>query len=258
MLERVRTNLTGNLAAEDRLARIRATLTKDGRVRIRPLAEALDVSEMTIRRDLQELEALGQVRRVRGGAVAVGPQPFADRHRVGAAAKARIAAKLAPLVPEEGAIGIDASSTLLRLASAIAGAQDLTVLTNGPETFQTLQDKPGVTALLSGGELDPRTGSLVGPLACRAASQLTLRRCFVSAAGLDAESGTTEPCLEEAEVKRALAAVSSELILAVDSSKLGTRAVALAVEWRQIDVLITELEPSDPALDPYRDLTEIR
>src|SRR5580698_10587547 len=120
--------LGGNLDVEERLDWIRARLETTGRVQIKTAADELAVSEMTIRRDLQELEALGFARRVRGGAIAVGPVPFADRHRQRAHAKARIATKLLPLVPDTGAIGFDASSTLLRLATLMHGARDLTVV----------------------------------------------------------------------------------------------------------------------------------
>ncbi|HUQ40644.1 MAG TPA: DeoR/GlpR family DNA-binding transcription regulator [Acidimicrobiales bacterium] len=247
----------GNLATEERLATIRRHLDTAGAVRISPLAAELGVSDMTIRRDLQELEAMGLVRRVRGGALAVGPVAFADRHKERARAKAKVAAKLLPLVPDGGPIGIDASSTLLRLAAGLTG-RDLTVITNGPETFQALQDRPGVTATLTGGELDKRTGSLVGPIACRCAGYLLLRRFFTSAAGVDAELGESEPSLDEAEVKRAMAAVADEVVLAVDATKLRVRSLAVGLEWSQIDVLVTDLDPADKRLDPYRSLvTEI-
>src|SRR5437764_5044998 len=125
-------SVSGNLATEERLGWIRHQLDTAGQVRIADAATRLGVSEMTIRRDLQELEAMGLARRVRGGAVAVGPVAFADRHRHRARAKARIAAKLLPLVPTSGAVGFDASSTLHRLASMLTGGRDLTVLTNSP------------------------------------------------------------------------------------------------------------------------------
>jgi len=221
-------------------------------------ADDLGVSEMTVRRDLQELEARGSLRRVRGGALAVGPLPFADRHRSRAKAKARIATKLLDLVPATGAVALDASSTVMRLASTLVGPRDLVVLTNGPDTFRALQQKPGVTPLLTGGQLEPRTGSLVGPLACRAAAHLAVRRLFASAAALDVDIGPTEAGIEEAEVKRAFAASADEVVLAVDSSKLDTRAVAVGVEWDRIAVLVTELDPRDRRLRPYRALADVR
>ena len=242
-----------NVDGLDRLDLIRQRLDGDGRVRVTELAEALDVSEMTIRRDLETLVDDGLAQRVHGGAVAVGPQQFAARFQQNARAKARLADKLVDLVGTGGAVGIDASSTLQRLATRLGGARDITVLTNGPDTFRALQGHAGVTALLTGGELDTRTGSLVGPLAARTARDLMLRRLFVSAAALDPKLGSSESTLEEADVKLALAESTAEIVLAVDSSKLGHRAPARAFSIDRIDMLVTELDPTDRRLDPYRD-----
>jgi DeoR family fructose operon transcriptional repressor len=246
-----------NVDALERLELMRRRLDTDGRIRVVELATELDVSEMTIRRDLDLLVDEGIATRVRGGAVAVGPQGFDARFRQHARAKGRIAEKLLDLVGSGGAIGVDASSTMQRLAARLGEARDVTVLTNGPDTFRALQEHAGVTALLTGGELDPRTGSLVGPLATRAAHDLLLRRLFVSAAALDPDVGASEATLEEAEVKIALAGSASGVVLAVDASKLGHRAPAHGFAWDRIDTLVTELVPDDPRLDPYRDLVTI-
>ena len=136
--------------------------------------------------------------------------------------------------------------------------RDLTVLTNGPDTFRALQEHPGVTALLTGGELDTRTGSLVGPLAARAARDVMLRRLFVSAAAVDPDLGSSESTLEEADVKLALAGSAAEVVLAVTASKLAHRAPARAFAFDRIDVLVTELDPADRRLDPFRDHAKIR
>jgi DeoR family transcriptional regulator, fructose operon transcriptional repressor len=212
---------------------------------------------MTIRRDLVELEHRGIARRVRGGAKALGPRSFAERRDAAPRAKARIAAKVAELVPSTGIVAFDASSTIMRVAAALTGARDLTVVTNGPDTFTALQAIPGVTPLLTGGRLEPQTGSLVGPLACRGAAQFTVQILVASAAAVDARSGALEMALEEAEVKRTIAAGAAEIVLAVDSSKLGQRAVAVGVPWDAVDLLVTELRPSDKRLDAYRELTEV-
>jgi DeoR family fructose operon transcriptional repressor len=119
----------------------------------------------------------------------------------------------------------------MRLASSLPGAQDLTIVTNGPDTFNALQGRAGLTPILTGGRLDPATGSLVGPIACRSAAQFTVERFITSAAAIDAQTGATEATLDEADVKRALAAGAGEVVLATDASKLEQHAVALALEW---------------------------
>jgi DeoR/GlpR family transcriptional regulator of sugar metabolism len=241
-----------------RLEKIRSVVDAEGSVKVADLARGLDVSEMTIRRDLDLLAEQGAVLRVRGGAVAAGPQPFMERFGHHARAKERIAAKLLDLVGDGGAVGIDASTTLQRLAAAVGGVRDLTVLTNGPDTFAEMQGRPGVVPLLTGGRLDERTGSLVGPLASRAVHDFSLRRLFVSAAAVDPEIGASESTLEDAEAKLAFADVSAQIVVAVDSSKLGKRASARCLAWDRVALLVTELDPADGRLDPYREVVDLR
>jgi DeoR family fructose operon transcriptional repressor len=85
----------------------------------------------------------------------------------------------------------------------------------------------------------------------------SLRRLFVSAAAVDPEIGTSESTLEDAEAKSAFADVSTQIVVAVDSSKLGKRASARCLGWDRVSLLVTELDPGDPRLDPYRDVVEI-
>lgn len=241
-----------------RLDEIRAELDAEGHVRVAELAERLGVSEMTVRRDLDALAELGVAHRVRGGAVSLGPQSFADRFTQAARAKDAIAEKLLALVADGSAIALDASTTVQRLAARLGGVRSLTALTSSLESFAALGRHAGVTALLTGGALDPRTGSLVGPLAARAARDVAVDRLFVSAAGCDPRLGTTEATLEEAEVKRALAEVAGSVVVAVDSTKLDQVGHARCLDLARVDVLVTELPPDDARLDPYRDRCEVR
>jgi DeoR family fructose operon transcriptional repressor len=251
------TVVQGTLASEERLRWLLDRLAADGAVTIAEAARALEVSDMTIRRDIVELEERGAARRVRGGATATGPQPFAARHQTASRAKSRIAAKVSELLPTTGTVAFDASSTVMRLASVLDRARDLTVVTNGLDTFHALQSTSGVTPLLTGGQLDPRTGSLVGPLAHRGATQLAVRTFVASAAALDPAVGALESTLDEAEVKRSIAMGAQRVVLAVDASKLGRHGTAVGLEWDRIDVLVTELAPDDARLDGYRDLAEL-
>jgi len=242
---------------EERLGEMRGLISERGTVRIDQLAADFGVSEMTVRRDLDELEALGVARRVRGGAVALGPEAWEQRHQENAKAKAKIADKLLPLVPTSGTVAFDASTTIYRLAAAIETARDLVVVTNGWDTFHSMKGRPGVSATLTGGTEEPRTGSLVGPMAVRAAQGFLYDTFFSSAAAVDLEVGSSEVALAESEVKRAFSQTSSRIVLAVDQSKLNTRAQARVFDLEDIDLLVTDLDLSDSRLDPYRELVEI-
>jgi DeoR/GlpR family transcriptional regulator of sugar metabolism len=84
-----------------------------------------------------------------------------------------------------------------------------------------------------------------------------LRRLFVSASALDPELGSSESTLLDAEAKLALASAAAEIVLAVDASKLGHRAPARCFDLGRIHILVTELDPGDSRLDPYRDRVEL-
>ena len=118
-------------------------------------------------------------------------------------AKARIAEKLLQQIPASGTVAFDASTTIYRLAASLELARDLVVVTNGLDAFQSLAGKPGITAALTGGSQEPRTGSLVGPMAVRTAQELLYDLFVCSAAALDHEVGSSEATLAESEVKRA-------------------------------------------------------
>lgn len=242
---------------EERLGEIREQISEHGTVRIDELAAEFGVSEMTIRRDLDELETLGVARRVRGGAIALGPEAWEQRHQHNARAKARIAEKLLPMVPTNGTVAFDASTTIYRLAAAIETARDLVVVTNGWDTFRSMRTTPGVSAILTGGTEEPRTGSLVGPMAVRSARGFVYDTFFSSAAALDLELGSSEAALAESEVKRAFSQTSGRIVLAVDQSKLNTRSQARVFDFEDIDLLVTDLDPSDSRLDDYRELVDI-
>lgn len=249
----------GTVKARERRAVILATLRRDGSVQLDRVAAELGVSAMTVRRDLDGLEAEGLLRRVRGGAVLfAGPQPFGERQAVRLRAKEAIAAKAMALIPSSGSIALDASSTAGTIGRSIGSRSGLTVATNSHDNFTRLRSAQGVTPVLVGGEAEETTGSFVGLLACQAASSMLYERLFTSASAVDAEHGTSEVSLAESQVKRAFAERAQEVILCVDSSKLGHQSVALGFGFDEISVMITELAPTDRRLAPYRNLVEIR
>ena len=245
------------LLASERRARLRELLAQDGAIRLESAAEVLRVSAMTVRRDLADLEAEGLVRRVRGGAVApLLPEPFGARATARASAKAIIAKKAIDLVPLDGAAAFDASTTSNALISLVE-ARDLVVATNSLENAAAARRRPGVHSILVGGELEERTGSFVGPVAVLAARSMSYAAFFTSASAVDAEFGPSEVSLTEAQLKSAFSEHAERTVVLADSVKLGRRALARAVEWDAVDLLVTDLDPEDPRLDTYRALVEL-
>ena len=246
-------SLDGSLAAEERRLVLLDLLRASGRVDITGAAGQLGVHHMTIRRDLKGLEREGSARLVRGGAIFVGTEEFEIRQSKALSAKRRIAEKLAPLVRTHESVAIDASTTLFALVEELPPVDHLLVVTYGIPAFQALQSRTDVRAFLSGGEVDRRTGSLVGPVAQRTLQSFSVSCGFLSATGLDPELGTMEPTVEEVEMKQAMVRASQHVVLAVDSTKLSQRSAVRALSLDQIQTVVTELDPADSRLDPYRE-----
>ena len=249
---------TSTAESEDRRSRMLASLASENIIRLSEAASEFGVSTMTIRRDLESLEAEGLLRRVRGGAVSViGPRPFSDRRAVRLRAKEMIAEKALALVPRAGSIALDASTTVGTLAGRFGARSGLTVATNSYQTYGAMRSAHGVNAILVGGETEELTDSFVGPIAVHAAESLRYTRFFASASAIDADYGTSEVSLREAEMKRTFFRMAKELILCIDSSKLGQQSTAACLPLADATVLVTELAPSDSRLDEFRDRVEL-
>ncbi len=249
--------LDGSLAAEERRQTLLDQLRDLGRVDIAGAADQLDVSPMTIRRDLRGLEGEGLARLVRGGAVPVGIQEFAVRQSRALTAKRRIAEKLGTVVTGHESIAVDGSTTVFRFVEELHPVADLLVVTYGIPAFQVLQSRDHVRAFLSGGELEPRTGSLLGPVAQRTIDSFSVSCSVLSTMALDPEVGTMEPTVEEVEMKRALLRSGQYTVLAVDATKLGQRSAVRSIAVEEVDLIVTELDPTDARLDPYRERVEL-
>lgn len=250
---------SGTLQARERRAGILASLERDGTVQLEQAAAELGVSVMTVRRDLDDLEADGLLRRVRGGAVSnAGPRPFSERRAVRLRAKQLIAQKALALVPQSGSVALDASTTAGLIGAGLVARIELTVATNSYDNFLSARMIPGVTSVLVGGEADERTNSFVGLIACQAAASMLYQRLFASASAVDHLHGSSEVSLAESQVKRAFAGAARELVLCVDSSKLDQQSVALGFALADVAVMITDLDPTDARLDDYRGLVDLR
>jgi DeoR/GlpR family transcriptional regulator of sugar metabolism len=240
-----------------RRERLLEILERDGVIQLEPAAEELAVSVMTVRRDIDRLDADGLARRVRGGAVApVVPRAFGERASTRTLAKEAIARKALSFVPMDGAAAFDASTTSGTLL-ALVRPQRLLVVTNSVDNAAVTHGRSGIRTILVGGEREPQTGSLVGPTAEQVARGFSFDLFVTSASAIDSAVGTAEVSLDEAAVKQVFASRAATTVVLADSSKLGQRALVRALEWAQIDIVITELDPSDPRLDAYRSLVDL-
>ena len=249
--------LTGTAATEARRSALQTMLAEDGRVDLATAALNFRVHSMTIRRDLEVLESEGVARRVRGGAIYVGIDDHRQRQLRNLNAKRRIAEKLVPLVGANDAIGMDASTTILQLAARLPDVGRLSVVTNGLATFQALQGRPGIRSYLTGGEAEEENAALVGPFALATLESFLLTSCFISASCVDPVLGLSDSTIGEVEVKRAMAESAQRVVVAADSTKLGNRAVARGLPLNAVHLLVTDLDPADTRLDPFRELVDL-
>jgi len=233
--------------APERRERLRQIVRSRHAVRVEELRSELGVSTATIRRDLDELEGSGALRRVHGGAVSLDVHPIEARFEAKAAKhtreKRRIAARALRMVDRDSTIFLDAGSTCLELARLLAERTDVTVVTNSLPAIVELAGR-GPRLVVAGGELRPLSQALVGPLSVRLLEELYVDRAFMGTFGLSLDAGLTTTDPAEAFTKAQVLSRAREVVLLVDSSKMGTRSFAHAGRLDQIDVVIT-----DAALD---------
>lgn len=222
-----------------------------GRVEVATLAEELDVTTETIRRDLKVLERHGLLRRVHGGGIPVerlGFEPgLATRDAVLTAEKERIAKAALAELPAEGSILLDAGTTTARLADALPVDRELVVLTNGLPIAMSLANRPNLTVLLVGGRVRGRTLAAVDSWALAALADSYVDVAFLGTNGISVERGLTTPDTTEAAVKRAMITASRRSVVLVDHTKVGTDHLARFANLDDIDVVITDsgIRPDD-------------
>ncbi|HVA87322.1 MAG TPA: DeoR/GlpR family DNA-binding transcription regulator [Candidatus Saccharimonadales bacterium] len=242
---------------EIRLQRVHEAVVEHGSVQVSRLAAEYDVSEETIRRDLDRLARLGLVVRTRGGAVAPGTslterdlQIRAQENRPEKRAIAR--AVVERLVKDGISIGLDTGSTTLEIARALRG-RSVTVVTNSLPAINELAGTD-VTLVVLGGTFQPRSMSVVGAMTERAADQLHCDLALISAPAMTAEHGPMDTDLEAIEVKRAFIRRANRSYAVVDHTKLGRTAFSTICEPTLLTGLVTD-DGADPViLDAFRAL----
>ncbi|MDB5765285.1 MAG: Transcriptional regulator of sugar metabolism [Collimonas fungivorans] len=243
---------TANLLLKERHAFIQERLLADGRVLALDLAQQLNVSEDTIRRDLRDLAAAGLCTRVYGGALPPPPAagPLAERRSQAPERKARLAQAAISLVVADSVLFIDAGSTNLAIAAALPQLP-LTVVTNAAAVALALQDRPAIELIMIGGRVNRRSGANLGAAALRDAERMRPDIFFLGGCGLDAAAGITCFNYEEAEFKRSLASASKSVLVAAISEKFGTAAPYAVLPAAHLTYLALESETDSHQADGF-------
>jgi DeoR family transcriptional regulator of aga operon len=227
----------------ERLATILEDLSAGGSVGVADLAVRLDVSEATIRRDLDLLEAQRLLARTHGGAIPQGvlyELPLRYKAARRQEDKLRIAAAAARRVEDGMVVGLTGGTTCTEVARTLVDRQRLTVVTNALNIAGELAVRPNLRLVVTGGTARPESYELVGPLAEQSLAGLHLDIMIIGVDGIDAEAGCTTHHEVEAHTDLALIERARRVIVVADSSKVGTVAFARICEVGRVHELITD------------------
>lgn len=230
-------------------------LRRHERVDVAELAGELKTSEVTVRRDLDVLAEAGVLRRVHGGAVSLlmrGEElPFAMREVESLAAKTRIGAAAAALLRDGEAVVVDSGTTGLAVARALSGRR-LTVMALSLPSANALTGNPATKVLIPGGSARFGEGSLVGAMTEASLRGLRFDTMVLTCCGYTVEGGVTAHDLQDAAVKRAALDSSNRTLLVAEGAKFARTALAVVCAFDRVDVVVTDADAPEEALDRLR------
>lgn len=217
-------------------------------IRTTEIAQTFGVTEETARRDLERLEAEGQLSRTHGGAYRDDANrrdiPSSSRETMNVAEKQAIARCAVGQIEAGDTIFLDASSTTLALARILPDIQ-LTVLTNALKIAAELLARSSFRVVMMGGTLHERSLSCLGPLSEQALECYHVQKAFISCRGVDPVRGLSEANDEQARLKRKIISLSEQTNLLADHSKLPLKSVFFFAQLSEVDALITDCHPPE-------------
>lgn len=242
------------LAIERRNA-ILEKLQAERRVVVSELSILYDVSEETIRRDLEKLENEGYVIKSYGGAVlnenANLDLPFNIRKNKNVIGKQKIADIISQTIYDGDFIFLDASSTAVAIAKNIKGKKGLTIITNSLEIAIELLDVPDCKVISTGGEIVSTAFGLVGHVTDKTIRSYYVDKAIISSKGFDLEKGFTDSDERHANNKRSMLESARVKILAIDSSKFDRVSFAKIGDLRDVTMIVTDAKPEDKWLKKF-------
>jgi DeoR family glycerol-3-phosphate regulon repressor len=231
-----------------RQAEIANIVRQRGHVTVNELAELLDASRETIRRDLTELTRVGKVQKFHGGAslpVLVGEGPFRDRLGKNSVAKMKIAEMAVKLISPGETILIDTGSTTFYFAEKLSEIPNLTVVTNSTKIARVMSGAPNpAKTFLLGGEFHADNRQTIGSMAISQVQSFRAHHAVLTIGALDTRTGVMDYSIEEAQLARAMAEQAETITLLVDSSKFEQIASFEVCNLKKVTNLVCEQKPS--------------
>ena len=229
---------------EERRRLIVEVLNRDGRVLVGDLARHFRTSQVTIRKDLDLLQAQGRIHRTHGGALPAGESALDDptlreKEKLRRKEKLQIAAAAARMVKEGQVVILDSGTTTTAIALALRKFANLTIITNAVNIAAELSGS-SLEVILTGGTLRKNSFSLVGPIAEETLRRLNADILFLGVDGFDVRHGLSTPNLLEAKVNRAMMDVTRLTVVVCDSSKFGRRSLSSIAPTSAVHRLITD------------------
>lgn len=241
------------MLAPQRQQAILDLVQEHGGVRVSELVRRFNVSDMTIRRDLEALAERGLVAKVHGGATSTAPGSTEEPGFEAKSVRQRpqkdaIGRRAAALVQPGTAIALSAGTTTWAMAHHLADVPGLTVVTNSLPVAEVLHraGREDQTVVLTGGVRTP-SDALVGPIADAAIRSLNVDQLFLGVHGMSTRAGFTTPNLLEAETDRALVSAARRLVVLADHSKWGVIGISTIAELHDADALVCDDELDESA-----------
>lgn len=245
------------MLAAERRKKIIDLAHQDKKVLVSDLSKMFDVTEETIRRDLEKLEKDGIVSRTYGGAMlnrhTNEDLPFTTRNALNTDMKRQLALQALDLINDGDTLMVDPSSTSFEFLKLLTNKNNLTVITNSINILQEFSSS-GMHIISTGGSLRPRSLSLVGPVAQATLQRYNVDKAIISCKGLDLDRGITESNEPECELKKYMLGQCDKVILLADHTKFDKTAFSGLAELERIDYLITDRKPNEKWL---RRLSEV-
>lgn len=250
------------MKAVERHSRIIEIVLEKGRITIPEICQLFSVSEMTARRDLNELDRRGLLRRIHGGAVAnLGRSyepPFPMRAAKNQEVKVAIGRKAAELIYDGDSIALDVGTTTLEIVRWLKGKRNLTIITNclpiANRVVDVLSLEADARLIITGGIVRPRELSMIGALPERVYQEFHVDKAFIGIAGISLDDGLTEYNMEDAQIKKNLLHSAREKIVVADSSKFGVTTFVSVAPLTAVDKIVTDAGASPEMIEQIREM----